>query len=135
MNKRKFIWECVLFGLFSYVFSRIMNDPNQLIAVLIYMGLALILGVIIRLIMTQDIYHHRFLKHAVPLAIVNLFLISMAVVLKMTGLASVSLYSLDFWLKTLLVNIILLGLSLYRSHHLYKRYAAKLSKKQSHLEQ
>jgi len=114
----------VLYGFGGYTISQFLRFNEERKEILITIGLAIIIGVIIDFVVTDKIYRHKYLRHIVPLAVVNLVLIPYMVY------RDEDIYrEPSFWVFLLLWNIGLAALYSYIDYSRKKRVNQLLASK------
>lgn len=103
----------ILYGFGAYTVSQFIRFKEERSEILILIGLAIVIGIVIDLLVTEKIYRSKYLRHIVPLMIVNLVLIPYNIY-RYNEIYKES----EFWIAVLLWNI---GLGILYSYLDYSR--------------
>ncbi len=132
MSNKNYKYKTILlWGLGMYVFQKFLSDPQARIQIIFYIVISLLIYSANAFFMTNAFYNHKYLRHAVPLLIMNCVLIPVNLIHTITN--AYTLTSSDI-LKYLSFNSLVLMIYVLQYRFYKKRINESLKTKISSID-
>ncbi len=118
-NKYKII---LLWGVGMYAFQKFLSDPQSRLQIVFSILISFLIYSANEIIMTDAFYKNKYLRHFIPLLIMNLVLIPINLIYTITNSYK---YTTSNYIQYIIFNICVLVLYILQ-HHFYKKGINKL---------
>lgn len=129
-NNQKYL-IVLLWGTSIYTFQKFMENPSDRLHIILTIAISYLIYTANQIFMTDKFYNHKYLRHAIPMLIMNCILIPLNI---MYGLVNDYEFSRPDFIGYFLFNLVVL--TLYILQHIYykKQINRQLESKVSKLD-
>lgn len=121
----------LLWGIGMYVFQELLSNPQARIQILVSIAISFLIYSANQMVMTNAFYNNKFLRHAIPILIMNCILLPINLIYSVTNSYK---FTRSDYLGYFLFNILILIIYVLQHHYFKKRINNLLKVKLSIIE-